>query len=243
MEYVIFDRRQSVCCREGEIFRKYFKYADKYIAEHEGKYSRLYENLGINTPHFMRTSFSAERGLFFNEYCYVDIQPLNETNFDELLFQKILDVLNRIYDSKLLCDDGVKFWNQHYKADLIYALNILKNYVEVDIDSLLQKVLEQEISVVMHGDFSLSNMAVLDKNLYLYDFASAGCAPKWWDLGYLIASLSTDLGKKLYKPLCNKNLLDCIKLVAAVRFGRALRKQEDIKKRQNIFKYWSELSS
>ena len=243
MEQVILDRYQSVCCREGEIFRKYFKYADKQTAEHEGKYSRIYENLGIDTPHFIRTSFSAERGLFFNEYCYVDLQPLNEANFDEVLFQKILDVLNCVRDSKLLYDDGVEYWNQRYKADLIRALDVLKSYVEVDSELLLKKVFDQEISVVMHGDFSLSNMALTNKNLYLYDFASAGCAPQWWDFGYLIASLSPDSGRKLYEPFCNKNLSDSIKLVAAVRFGRALRKQKDIEKRQSIFKYWSEISS
>ena len=242
MEFVIFERRQSVCCRDGEIFRKYFKYANKQAAEHEGRYSRLYENLGINTPHFLRTGFSSARGLYFNDYRYMNLQPLNEANVDEKLPQRVLAILNRASAAKPSAD-GEDFWNQHYRADLLFALGILKNCAAIDVEPLLQEVLGQEVSVVMHGDFSLSNMALVDDELYLYDFASAGCSPKWWDFGYFIASLSPHWGLKLYEPFRHVNLLACIKLAAAVKFGRSLRKREKVAERQTIFKYWSEISS
>lgn len=242
MECVIFNRRQSLCCREGEVFRKYFKYADKQAVEHEGKFSRLYENLGITTPHFIRTGFSTTRNLFFNEYRYMDMRSLDETNFEERLFAEVLAILNRVFAARVL-PEGSASQNHRYKTDLIYALDILRNHVNVDIASLLKRVLAQETSVIMHGDFSLSNMALYGKDICLYDFASAGRAPQWWDLGYFIASLSPSLGKNLYEPFRCEDLSDCIKLAAAVRFGRALRKNEEVPKQQCIFKYWSEILS
>ena len=48
------------------------------------------------------------------------------------------------------------FWNDYYRSDMIYALSFLKPYA--DTDTLVQKVYEQKISVVMHGDFSVSNI-------------------------------------------------------------------------------------
>ena len=242
MECVICNRRQSLCCRDGEVFRKYFKYADKQSVEHEGEYSRLYESFGITTPHFIRTGFSTEQNLFFNEYRYMEMRSFDETNFDESLFPNVLAMLNRVLAARVL-PDGSEFRNRRYKTDLVYALDVLKNRGNVDASLMLEKFLEQEISVVMHGDFSLSNMALVGDDICLYDFASAGCAPQWWDLGYFIASLSPNLGRKLYEPLRSENLSDCIRLAAAVRFGRALRKNEDVPKRQCIFEYWSEISS
>ena len=249
MEYIICNRRQSICCQEDKIFRKYFKYADKQIVEHEAKYSRLYEALRINTPHFIKTGFSKRYGLFFNDYYYIDMTPLNEADIDKNIFQQISVNMNKIAGAKILHSDGIKFWEQRYRADLIYALSFLKN---INTDILLQKVYEQKISVIMHGDFSIFNMGLSDNIIYTYDFASSGCAPLWWDWGYFIASLSQNSGRKIYDSLRSENeykykstnddLLHCVQLASAVKFGRALRKHEDIEQRCNIFKYWSEVS-
>lgn len=243
MEKIISDRRQSICCKRGDIFRKYFKYADEKTAEHEGKYSRLYEKIGINTPHFIRTGFSKKRSLFFNEYDYIDMPELDSKMLDESLLSKILDLSSLVASSKVFPADGINFWNQNYRANLIYALNNLEKFVKVDSQLLLGRVYSQEISVVMHGDFSLANMSLSNEKLYLYDFASAGCSPKWWDLGYMIASLPPGLGKKIYDLFSHdENMLACIQLAAAVKFGRGLRKCEEIEFRQNVFEYWGDLS-
>ena len=140
MEKIISDRRQSFCYKDGNIFRKYFKYADKQVAEHEGKYSRLYENMGINTPHFIGTGFSKERNLFFNEYCYINMIELSPMMLDESLLSKILELLNLVSASKIFPADGINFWNHHYKADLANALNILKKFVNVNAQLLLERV-------------------------------------------------------------------------------------------------------
>lgn len=243
MEKIISDRRQSFCCKDGDIFRKYFKYGNKQAAEHEGKYSRLYEKIGINTPHFVRTGFSEKFKLFFNEYCYIDMIELSSAVLDESLFTQLLNLLNLVANSKILLTDGVDFWNQYYRADLTNALNWLKKFVKIDERLLLERVYLQEVSVVMHGDFSLANMSFSNETLYLYDFASAGCSPKWWDLGYMIASLPPSFGKRIYDMTNHdENLLSCVQLASAVKFGRGLRKCEEIAFRQNIFEYWSDLS-
>ena len=104
MEHVIFNRRQSLCCRDGEIFRKYFKYAERQAVEHEGEYSRLYESFGVITPHFIRTGFSTERNWFFNDYRYMEMRSLDETNFDESLFPNILAIVNRVLAAQVLSD-------------------------------------------------------------------------------------------------------------------------------------------
>ena len=242
MERIIFDRRQSLCCKNSNVFRKYFKHDGKLVAQREGKYSRLYEALGINTPHFIGTNFSSERGMFFNDYCYVNMTPIKVSNFDEEIFQQISSFMRKITVGRTLCDEGVKFWNDYYRSDLMFALGFLKPHIDTDI--LLQKVYEQEISVVMHGDFSLFNMGLQGNcSVYLYDFASAGCAPFWWDWGYFIACLSQGWGRKIYEAFRNEDLLHCVKLASAVRFGRALRKNEDTEKRCSIFKYWSGIES
>ena len=242
MERVIAEKKQSLCYRDGNVFRKYFKYGNRQMAEHEGKISRLYESFAISTPHFIKTGFSKERALFFNDYQYVDMSSLTEENFNRDLFQKIYAILNQAIVSRIFYDEEMEPWSQRYKSDLSYALGILKENVDIDGNLLLQKVCAQEISVIMHGDFSLSNMALSGDMLYLYDFASAGYASQWWDFGYLIATLSPTLGRKLYESVFNEPLLDCIKLASAVRFGRSLRKKESLENRRNIFRYWSEIT-
>ena len=242
MEYLVADRRKSICYRDGEVFRKYFRYADRKAAEHEGKYSRLYEAIGISTPHFIKTDFSPERGQFFNEYSYVNMRPIDEADLDDDISQKILRILDKAASSQIFYSDGVEFWEQSYRAELTHALGVLKSYVDVDTDQLLRSVYVQKISVLMHGDFSLSNMSLAGDVLYLYDFASSGYAPRFWDLGYLVATLRPDVGQKFCDTVGNEDLLACIKLASAVRLGRSLRKHEDIERRSDIFKYWSEAS-
>lgn len=242
MERIIFDRRQSLCCKDDDIFRKYFKCTSKQTAEHEGKYSRLYEKIGISTPHFIGTGFSKKAGIFFNDYRYKNITAIKETDLNEVLLQRILGILNRVAEFKILPADGIKFWNQNYKEDMTHALNILEKSVAIDKNILLQKVYSQKISVVMHGDFSISNMGLADGELCLFDFESSGCASAWWDLGHFIANLSPDNGKIFYEMSPkNEDLLACIRLAAAVRFGRALKKQTEIENRKAIFDYWNKL--
>ncbi len=241
METIISDRRQSLCCKDGDIFRKYFKYGDKKVAEREGQYSLLYEKMGINTPHFVRTGFSEKFRRFFNEYCYIDMIELSLTMLDENLLTKLLEQLNLVANLKILPADGIDFWNQSYKSNLTSAINWLKKFVNIDEQLLIERVYLQEVSVIMHGDFSLANMSFSDETLYLYDFASAGCSPKWWDLGYMIASLPPNFGKQLYDMTNHdENLLSCVQLASAVKLGRGLRKHEEVAFRQNIFKYWSD---
>lgn len=242
MERIIFDRRQSLCCKYDDIFRKYFKCAGKQTSEHEGTYSRLYEKIGISTPHFIRTGFSKNAGAFFNDYRYKNMTVINETDLDEVLLQRILSILNRVAEFKIIPADGINFWNQNYREDITYALNILEKFVAINKNILLQKVYSQKVSVVMHGDFSISNMGLADGELWLFDFESSGCAPACWDLGHFIANLSPDNGKKFYEMSPqNEGLLACIRLAAAVRFGRALKKQTEIEKRKAIFDYWNRL--
>ena len=242
MESIIFDRRQSLCCKNSNVFRKYFKHDGKLVAQREGKYSRLYEVLGINTPHFIGINFSSDRGMFFNDYCYVNMTPINESNLKGKIFQQISSFMRKIAVARILCAEGITFWNNHYRSDLIFALNFLKPHINTEF--LLQNVYEQEISVIMHGDFSLFNMGLQDNDaVCLYDFASAGCAPFWWDWGYFIACLPLNFGRGIYETFRNEDLLHCVKLASAVRFGRALRKNEDIDKRCGIFKYWSDIES
>lgn len=240
MEKIISDRRQSFCCKDGDIFRKYFKHGDKRTAEHEGKYSRLYERIGINTPHFIRTGFSDKRNLFFNEYCYMDMVELSPALLDENLSSKLLELLTCVADSKILPGDGINFWNHDYKADLTSALNVLKKFMEIDEQLLLERVYSQKVSVVMHGDFSLGNISLFNGKLYLYDFESAGCSPKCWDLGHMISSLPPSLGKKICDMTnYDEELLSCVQLAAAVRFGRGLKKCVELDFRRNVFEYWS----
>lgn len=218
MEQIICDRRQSLCCKGTNIFRKYFKHGGKSVAQREGKYSRLYEAYGINTPHFIVTNFSQERRMFFNDYCYVNMTSLSESNFSEKIFQQISSCMRRISEETILCDEGVSFWSNNYRSDLLYALNFIKPHINTEF--LLQKVYDQKISVIMHGDFSLFNMGLLENEaVCLYDFASAGCAPLWWDWGYFIACLSPICGWKIYEAFRNEDLLYCVKLASAVRFS------------------------
>ena len=96
LETLIYNGRQSICFRSGNIFRKYFKYAGLDTAEREAQQSLLFEKLGILTPHFIATGYSESNGFFYNEYFYLEMTALTEEILTDYLLDEIASTVGKI---------------------------------------------------------------------------------------------------------------------------------------------------
>ena len=240
METLIYNGRQSICFRSGNIFRKYFKYAGLDTAEREAQQSLLFEKLGILTPHFIATGYSESNGFFYNEYFYLEMTALTEEILTDYLLDEIASTVGKISASGFSDQSGVNYWQNEYKNNFNTALDILKKFTGIDFSSNLESIFSRRASSPMHGDFAISNMGVLDsdKELVIFDFHMSGCGMSCWDLAYFIGDSSIDIGYKMYVKYASDELLDCIRLVTAIKLGRSLRRQDNVSRRYEIFQFW-----
>ena len=89
--------------------------------------------------------------------------------------------------------------------------------------------------VFIHGDFTCDNLGLSStKELVVFDFQHGCLGPKGWDKAYIASTLHYN--KCIFE--LNEQEKQIAETIAAIRYGRAIRKNDDIQRRKEIFVSW-----
>lgn len=239
-ELFICERRQSICFQQGNIFRKYFKFANKEFVEREGTYSRYFEAMGLYTPHFLESGYSHKKKLFFNEYNFHYIMPINTNMISQFEF---LTIVSSIKSFANLCSEknDLYYWMDQYLPEINDAVSYTDYYYGTRIRDYVKQFYHLKIVMPMHGDMTFENIGIDQKNgeYIIFDFGNSGCGVPKWDVAYIIGSSPLRLSKSIYPLIAKKEKwLEMITIVSAIRLGRSLRKNDCSIEKEKIFLYW-----
>ena len=126
------------------------------------------------------------------------------------------------------------YWDRHIVPEQINALA----YLDFDTTNLKQLLVTLPKSNFIHGDLAYTNIGLYENQIAVFDFQHACFGPHNWDLAYLIASCMEKTQLNIQLP---EDIEKMIKLVSAIRVGRAIRKgSSELNTRLRIFNSWNE---
>lgn len=232
MEKEVCNRIKSICYKDENIFRKYYRYSNDPSVDREGKIANILLKEEFPVAKHYKTGYSDENQMRFNEFDFVEINSITEDDIDKEVVSKALSLIKHLQKVKYV-EDG--YWNSYYEKDLIRCLEYSPNLKNDSIKLLAE--IKNYPKMFLHGDFSLKNFGYRanTKDLFLYDFQTACNGPIDWDIAYFMATLSIPYSN-LFEY--DERILAMIKLITAVRLGRGSRRNIELKRRSEIQEYW-----
>ena len=236
MEEFLCERRATISFRDGNIFRKYYKYSGKEDVLLEQEFSRLAQENGINCPTFLAWDYSNKKNMFYSEFDF-EIEPINRHTVTKTVVQEALDQLKRMP----YCNDLTIKRDKPYEKDLISVVSYLPIEIHSEYSRLVEWLLSRKSEVMIHGDYSFENIGwdIKNKSVIIFDFQNSGYGVKGWDRAYLLSTIPNfSIASSFLIP---DNLIpdnDVIKIITALKYGRAIRKNYEVEERKKIYEYW-----
>lgn len=232
MEEFLCERRATLSFRDGNVFRKYYKYFGEENVLLEQEFSELAQENGINCPNFLAWGYSNEKKMFYSEFNFVEIEPINRHNVTKTIVQEALDQLKRMPH----CNNLKIKRDKPYEKDLISAISYLPSETHSEYSRLVKQLLSRKSEVMIHGDYSFENIGwdIKHKSVIIFDFQNSGYGVKDWDRAYLLSTIpSFSLASSFLIP---DNAV--MKIITALKYGRAIRKNYEVEERKEIYEYW-----
>lgn len=227
-EILIRDGRWSSTYKKGERMLKKYKFFVPEAAEREAKASNYARKAGIMTPTHLITKVYKDHVV--NEFEYMEMSPIDSKtiNGEKYLWTQILYLISKLEDVRW--EENDNYWYSHQIPEFKNALSHLK----VDNSVYIAFLESLKANVFIHGDLTFDNLAISNGNLIIYDFQHGSLGPTGWDKAYLASSI-------LYSECkldLNEAELKMAETIAAIRYGRALRKCFEINNRKLLFESW-----
>lgn len=226
-EIMIRDGRWSTTFKRGNKFLKKYKYHVPDAAKREAKASNAARLKGILTPTHLITKTDC---YIVNVFEYVEIHPIdvvaiyNNVNF----WCKISSIISELQQVEWQHDDN--YWNSHLIPEFKNAIS----HIDIDYKRYYDFLETLQPKVFIHGDFTFDNIGITNNDLILFDFQHGCLGPVGWDKAYLAATMIFTKCKLKLNPEEEK----MAEIIAAIRYGRAIRKKNDINNRKIIFNSW-----
>ena len=77
MEEFLCERRSTISFKDGDVFRKYYKYAREKEVISEQIFSNQATYNGVNCPKFLSWGYCDKKKMFYSEFEFKKIQPIN----------------------------------------------------------------------------------------------------------------------------------------------------------------------
>lgn len=227
-EVLIRDGRWSATFKRGNKLLKRYKYFVKEAAEREARASNAANSKGILTPTHLMTKIDSDR--IVNIFEYVNMNPINDSAIyeDNYIRKQLLYIIAKLSQVNWRTDDN------YWESQLIPELKNALSYLDENHDKYLNILESLRPKVFIHGDLTFDNIALANNNIIIYDFQHGCLGPIGWDKSYLA---STILYSKCKLEL-NREELMMAETIAAIRYGRAIRKNFDKKNRKTLFESW-----
>ena len=228
-EHVLRLGRWSCAYRKGANMIKRYNYYLPEAAKRESLASQAAFSAGINTPKFIQTI--DDGASIANVFEYMDLTAINTSwfDFDEKLFSGINNILNFLPNVHWREDDN------YWKESLLIEFKDALRYLKIDINKytfLLDGLIPE---VFIHGDFTCDNLGLSStKGLVVFDFQHGCLGPKGWDKAYIASTMHYN--KCIFE--LNEQEKQIAETISAIRYGRAIRKNDDIQRRKALFVSW-----
>lgn len=229
----------SICIPAGPIFLKIIYPYAKQSAENEYFVNHTIRNYPINTFR-VRLSFRVlgRRVLIMKNYSS-RIVPLTKDYLPgQVSFCKIKECIQTIQSLNL---QENKHWQTFVVPEMTNALEHLKN-INIDYSIYLATLNSLTAEKPIHGDFSTYNIALINGEIFVYDWQSACIGPSYWDEAYYIATSTPShmISHELAASISPEHH-SLITLCSAIRLGRVIRKNKDIAERLNLLRRWEDV--
>ncbi len=233
----ICETNWSVSYRIDNYFIKYLKYLKLDKLKREVKYSTVAYNNSVNTPKLINYGYSEEKKLYFIKYEFLTLDKISN-NINNNILTNIKEILYRFNKINVAQIDNI-YWENDFLEEFRIALNITKEYlynnhnIFYNATRSIQYLNNLKTDSFIHGDFSLSNILLENKNICVVDFEHGTLGPKDWDLSYLI---TTSLEDNYLVPNFTVNYdKELVKIISGIRLGRSIIKYKNIEKRLRNF--------
>lgn len=229
----ISESRYSICYRNGEFVRKYFKYDNKEKFLHEFRMMQKAYYSGVRVPKPLFFAYDPDNlGWYIqSEYCSLEEVSGKFSFIEYNSLQRELDKLNNI-----ICDsDGT--WDIQLK-EFEKSLNIYGDYYNCSIDDELSFIRSLEQETIIHGDFLCKNIGMIEGEYNLFDFQNSCVGPRNWDINYYLSEFTADKIEDSIINSLKQHDINMIIAILKIRIGRAIRKKEDIELIEKRMKSW-----
>lgn len=232
MEEFLCERRSTISFRDGEIFRKYYKYARKNEVVLEQRFSDEALYSGINCPQFLSWGYCDKKKMFYSEFEFKEIKPINKYKVDKLILAKTIEQLDKMPK----CNQRSDCQNEFLKKELCAIKEFLPMDVQSEYIRLIEKLLSQKNEILIHGDYSFENVGwdVKKNTVIVFDFQNSEYGVRDWDKSYLLSTIP-DINLVSTIPDIN---IDLMKIITALKYGRGIRKNFEVEERARIYEYW-----
>lgn len=236
-EMILEERPWSLCCRQEDFFRKYYKHATAMQVKTEAACSHFFYQQGVSTPKFLKTGYSTYWKMYYNQYQYQTLTPIPPEEVPKHwgALEKIVEDIQK--------NNTMPLWVQSKKTLLPEQLQAIERVEKVwNKDYSLEKDYLQSLKedVLCHGDYSLVNLfyATEQDKVVVVDFQHCALGHKKWDFSYLLATLNPEtLPNSIILPLSAEDLF-LITVIALIKVGRGLRKEFALEQRTQYYKNW-----
>lgn len=232
MEEFLCERRSTISYKDGRIFRKYYKYAGEFDVIAEQRFSREAWYSGINCPRFLSWGYCEKKKMFYSEFEFVDMYAIDKNTVDTEILKIALEQLEKMP----LCNQLNPDSNEHFRGNLLSIVSFLPLEVQNEYIRLIENLFFRHNEVFIHGDYSFENIGwdIKKKTIIIFDFQNAGYGVKEWDKSYLLSSIPN---VKLVSSIPDINI-NLMKIITALKYGRGVRKNFEVKERKKIYEYW-----
>lgn len=232
MEEFLCERRSTISYKDGRIFRKYYKYAEESDVIAEQRFSREAWYSGINCPRFLSWGYCEKKKMFYSEFEFVDMYSIDKNTVDTEILKIALEQLEKMPSCNRLSADS----SERLRGNLLSIVSFLPLEIQNEYIRLIEKLFFRHNEVFIHGDYSFENISwdIKKKTVIIFDFQNAGYGVKDWDKSYLLSSIPN---VKLVSSIPNINI-NLMKLITALKYGRGIRKNFEVKERKKIYEYW-----
>lgn len=232
MEEFICERRSTISYRDGNIFRKYYKYSGESEVIAEQRFSSEALHSGINCPKFLSWGYCDEKNMFYSEFEFIEIDSINRKTVDASILKIALEQLEKMP----FCASLNNCSNEHLKRDLFSIIPFLPLEKQNEYILLIEELLSRNSEVYIHGDYSFENIGwdVKKNTVIIFDFQNSGYGVKDWDKSYLLSSIPN---VKLVSSISDISI-NLMKIITALKYGRGVRKNYEVEERKKIYEYW-----
>jgi hypothetical protein len=235
-ENLIVERPASLGCRVGNVFRKYYKYADANAALTELRNARTAFLGAVPCPEPLDVGYSELRKMHYCAFRFHKLEKIDPRRLTLSEWQSLIMICQGISDVRCNGPLGGGSW-----AKYVSGLETTLPYVPERVRSALAKELDGLRCVsndcFTHGDFSFVNIARDGETgeLMVFDFQDSCRGVRNWDWAYFLASVPVDIAEE-WKP--DRSVRKLMRIVSAVKLARARRKKTEVGFRTEIFDHW-----
>ena len=232
MEEFLCERRSTISFKDGDVFRKYYKYAREKEVISEQIFSNQATYNGVNCPKFLSWGYCDKKKMFYSEFEFKKIQPINKYKVDKLILEKTIEQLYKMPKGNKKSNSR----NNFFRNELCAVSKFLPMDIECEYIRLIKKLFKRKNEIFIHGDYSFENIGwdVNANTIIVFDFQNSGYGVMDWDKSYLLSTIP-DFNLVATIPDIN---IDLMKIITALKYGRGIRKNFEIEERTKIYEYW-----